>query len=227
MATVAADDGRKTGKGPSWNDAQNLALSKDAFISCSSPKDGASMTSSRLGKRIRASFIKDMTMPSDAGTDGRKGGLLDERRWDGRRFEAWLKQWNKMKRECTKFYSAYKRVTAIELTGSPSKQDIDRCATAMYNDGSSVSSHLYDFIRNADHRIRKPFNFTNAYGFLSSKTTLLDAAPQGPSSGVEVENRKKRSNGRKAAKADKKNKLINETELKESASVMAQSVSKM
>jgi hypothetical protein len=35
----------------------------------------------------------------------------------------------------------------MELTWAPTKEDIDRCALALYNLGAGVTSHLYDVIR--------------------------------------------------------------------------------
>ncbi|PXF49801.1 hypothetical protein BWQ96_00453 [Gracilariopsis chorda] len=54
----------------------------------------------------------------------------------------------KMRKECSSFHTAIKRVEAVDLTGSPKSQDLERCASAFYNLGSGVTLHLYDIIRN-------------------------------------------------------------------------------
>lgn len=203
---VMMQDEKKTGKGLSWNDTENLALSKAAFIACTSPINGASMTAARLGRHILSDFISDQAKPRNACTGGRDGGLLDERRWDGRTSDACLKQWNKIKRECTKYHAAYRRVSGMELTGCPSDSDIRRCATAIYNEGSSMLSHLYDVIRNPDYRIGKSFSFPDSYSFLASKTSLLDAV-EVQDNGEDGENgtpeKKRRPIGNKLAKRRK------------------------
>ena len=53
---------------------------------------------------------------------------MDERRWDSRSPDSCLKQWIKMRKECSSFHSAVKRIEAVELTGSPTAQDLERCA---------------------------------------------------------------------------------------------------
>lgn len=122
---MAIDDEAKkaTGKGLEWSDIENLSLSKASFIACTNPINGANMSASTLGRRIRAEFIKDTEKPENALGDGRNSRNLDERRWDGRSADARFQQWQKIKRECTKFHSCMKRISSMELIGSPSLED--------------------------------------------------------------------------------------------------------
>lgn len=40
------------------------------------------------------------------------------------------------------------RLDAMELTGNPKAEDLDRCAHLLYADGGTSTSCLYDCIRN-------------------------------------------------------------------------------
>ena len=73
------------------------------------------------------------------------------------------------------------RVENAELSGGPNSEDLFRCAVALYNDGSSVTSHFYDIIANPNYRIGPPFPFHECYDFLSTYTHRLgsDASADG------------------------------------------------
>lgn len=110
------------------------------------------MKTSVLSQAIRDEFLKNNTRPGEACTAGRSGGVLDERRWDGRSADSCLKKWNIMRNECSAYRSAQKQIEAVELT-SPTVQYVERCVLAFYNNGSDVTSHLYDIIRNPKYVI--------------------------------------------------------------------------
>jgi hypothetical protein len=65
----------------------------------------------------------------------------------------------------------------MDLTGSPTGDDIKRCATNLYNNGSAMASHVYDIINNSEYRIGSPFPFFECYEWLSNNSCVLDSLP--------------------------------------------------
>jgi hypothetical protein len=55
--------------------------------------------------------------------------------------------WMKIKAACVEFHACSERIRRVELTWTPTKEDIARCALALYNLGTGVTSRLYDVIR--------------------------------------------------------------------------------
>jgi hypothetical protein len=96
---------------------------------------------------MRAEFVRDPLRPAKACTQDGTVGALDRRRWDGRTGVSCGKQWTKSKAACVKFHECVERIRRMELTWAPTKQDIARCAPALYNLGAGVTSRLYDVIR--------------------------------------------------------------------------------
>ncbi|PXF42052.1 hypothetical protein BWQ96_08220 [Gracilariopsis chorda] len=194
------------------------------------------MKTAELACTIRESFLEDYTRPKDACRGGKRGGVLDELHWDGRKAESCLKQWKKMRKECSSFHSAMKRVEAVELTGSWTSQYLDRCATAFHNLGGRVTSHLYDITCNPKYVIGKPFAYPDVYTFLSEKTIILDNCGQTENAlddGLDVHEVEQRSQpkGNNAAKdetrkATKRKKAGMDDGMEKSAADMAASVSK-
>ena len=89
------------------------------------------MKTADLARAVPKDFLEDNTRPDYAFTGGRRGEVLDERRWDGRSVNSCLKQWNKMRNDCSAFHSSIKRIETVDLTGSPTELDIERCAVAL------------------------------------------------------------------------------------------------
>lgn len=208
MATVTVEEettSRKgrAGKGLGWCSEELLALAKGVYIASTCPVKGSGMKSIVFATEIRKRFLEDTSRPEDACTAGRSGGPLDQRRWDGRSSDSCLKQWSKMKKECSAFHAAVKRVEALDLTGSPSENDLYRCAVGLYNLGGKVMSHLYDIIRNPDYVIGKAFPFPDVYRFLDSRTTMLVACGVDEAPVQDDGDKGGRPMGRKAAKKKK------------------------
>jgi hypothetical protein len=57
------------------------------------------------------------------------------------------KHWTKIKAACVKVHAFGVRIRRMELTWVPTKEDIARCALALYKLGAGVTSCLYDVIR--------------------------------------------------------------------------------
>jgi hypothetical protein len=57
------------------------------------------------------------------------------------------KQRTKIKAAYVKFHACGERIRRMELTWAPTKEDIARCALALYNLGAGVASRLYGVIR--------------------------------------------------------------------------------
>ena len=106
MATISDMDGTvsvsgkkgRGGKGLAWSNAELLALAKGAHLASTSSIMGAGMKTADLARAVRKEFLVDNTRPDDVCTGGRRGGVLDERRWDGRSADSRLKQWNRMRK---------------------------------------------------------------------------------------------------------------------------------
>lgn len=194
-ASKMVDAATGKGKGLSWEERENIALARSAAAVCSDPATGSGMTSAEMGRRIRSHLLNDKARPDDACTT-RDKGLLDSRRWDGRSAAACHKQWDNLRRECTRFKGSLQRVKNMQLTGNPTDDDLFRCASLLFSDGSKAVSHLYDCIRNPDYHISKPFKHAKTFLFLDSHSTLLDAG------GIMEEDRKRASRpiGTKKAK---------------------------
>lgn len=111
-----------------------------------------------------------------------------------------MKQWARVRRECSKFKSVRDRISAMQLTGNPSDDDLDRYAQLVFSEGGTVTSHLYDCIRNPHYIISKPFPFVDAYKHLDLHTTLLVANEGNKEEGEKAE----RPDGVKASKKNKK-----------------------
>lgn len=169
------DSSAGKGKGLSWEDLENIALARSAAAVSSDPATGSGMTSAEMGRRIRSHFLNDKSRPTDA-CSTRDKGPLDSRRWDGRSAAACHKQWDNLRRECTKFKGCMQRVKNMKLTGNPTEEDLFRCASLLFSDGGKSVSHLYDCIRNPAYHISKPFKHEGTFYFLDTHSSLLDAS---------------------------------------------------
>lgn len=176
-ATLESPDKKGNGKGLAWNDQEQLALARAATIACQDPTVGAQMSMTQLGRKIRASFIKDEARPAQACTTTKDGGAFDQRRWDGRSAEACLKMWKRLRKACTKFKAIYTRIENLQLTGNPTEEELWRCASLEFSEGTQMLGHLYDCVRNPRYLIRKPFSFGHAYVFLDKCTKFISAGP--------------------------------------------------
>lgn len=203
------DDGKKktVGKSLSWLDDELLALSKSAAVVLVDPTVGSQMSKAEMGRRLRTQFIKSALRPSKACTD-KNGGELDTRRWDGRSADACRKMWEKVRKDCQKYYGAQKKVYAAKLTGNPSPEQLDRCVQLVYLKGSEAMSHLYDCVRNPKYFMGTPFQMHSACDFLSGNTRLLDAENDNgmmrAADGTDV--RRDRPDGLKKARKEKEEK---------------------
>jgi hypothetical protein len=74
----------------------------------------------------------------------------------------------------TKMYSVVKRIDAIELTGGQTADELWRCALAVYNEGSSMMSPLYDISNNPKYKVVPEFPFRTSYDHLAKRTTIFD-----------------------------------------------------
>lgn len=174
VAPCGTEGKKALGKGIFWNVAELLALSHSAATVCMAPCTGANMSKAEMGRRIRSAFIASDLRPAQACTK-KNSGDYDQRRWDVRSADACNKMWARMLQECTKFHAKKKQVLGIQWTGNPMVKYVELCAQVLYSDGSAAVGHLYDVIRNEQYLIRKIFLFMNAYKFLESYTTLIQA----------------------------------------------------
>ena len=202
-ATACAGITKGPGKGLSWNDVENLALVKAASIVCSNPAVGSGMTAAEMNRKIRSEFIQNPMKPKEACTSNDKGPF-DSRRWDGRSAVACGRQWETLRRECTRFKGCHDRIKNMKVTGNPTEEDLFRCASLIYSDGGKSISHVYDCVRNPHYHISKPFKLDKPYHFLSTETKILDAS----SARVEVDEKVERPMGTKAAKKQKDQKKL-------------------
>jgi hypothetical protein len=65
----------------------------------------------------------------------------------------------------------------MSLTGNPTSDEIKRCATNFYNNGSAMASHIYDIINNSEYRIGSPLPFIECYEWLSNNSSVQDCGP--------------------------------------------------
>jgi hypothetical protein len=153
---------------------ENLALCYAEAVVGGNPELGAAMKQSVYYRRMRATFLDSPNRPSRTAYES-TGCDLDSRRWGGRSAESCGKQWAKIKTSCVKFHSCIERLKGMDLTGSPTGDDIKRCATNLYNNGSAMASHVYDIINNSEYRIGSPFPFFECYEWLSKNSCVWTA----------------------------------------------------
>jgi hypothetical protein len=87
---------------------------------------------------------------------------------------SWLKQYQKIKADCCGFYAASKRIEAMELTGSPSEEQLSRCTLAIYNCWPKMTSRVYDIINNPIYIIGKVFPYPLCCDWLRRYTSFLE-----------------------------------------------------
>jgi hypothetical protein len=143
----SAEAQRGRGKGLGWSDDENLALCRAAAGVSQDTVRGAGMRQAQYARRIRAEFIRDTLRPVKTCPQDGTGGALDRRRWDGRTGVSCGKQWTKIEAACLNFHACGERIRRMEITWAPTKEDIARCALALYNLGAGVTLRLYDVIR--------------------------------------------------------------------------------
>jgi hypothetical protein len=165
---------RGKGKGLAWSDIENLALCDGHQQVSERAEIGAGMRKAEFHRRLQARLRASSHRPVDACTLEGTGCPLDKRRWEGRSPESVGKQWDKIKSACTKMYSVVKRIDRMELTGGQTADDLWRCALAVYNEGSSMMSHLYDISNNPKYKVGPEFPFRTSYDHLAKRTTILD-----------------------------------------------------
>ena len=86
----------------------------------------------------------------------------------------------KFKGACVLFATLMKRPENMELTGGPTKEDLLRIATCMYNDkikGRSTpamaTSQIYSIIQTPNYRTRDPFPYMDCYDHLRAVNSLI------------------------------------------------------
>ncbi|PXF40199.1 hypothetical protein BWQ96_10089 [Gracilariopsis chorda] len=184
MATIDEEPGStgKRGQGLGWSSVELLALTKVAYIATIIPIKGSGIKTAEFVRSICEGFLQDHTGPTDDCNGGKRGGVFDECHWDRRNPDSRLHQWTNICKGCSCFHSAMKRVKAVEavdavqLTGSPTSQDLEHSATGFYNLIGEVTPYVYDIIRNPKYVIRKPFAYPDVHTFLSERTTILDSS---------------------------------------------------
>ena len=165
------------GRGLSWLNDEVTALIVQGYIISSDPAVGAGQTVEKYAERMWAAFIEKA--PVDAClTD-------DHRRWAARPAMACLKKYKLVVRTCAKMFESRKRVDAMKLTGSPTEEDINRVALALFNDALPVGDKelVYSILSTPRFNVGKTFEYQDQYEFLVKHTTLLDAgiSPGSPS----------------------------------------------
>lgn len=156
---ITLSKGKKgAGKGFSWNEDEQLALSRAAAIACADPAIGSQMSHTQLGGKIISCFSKEMARPLDDCTASKDWGDQDGRRWDGRSADECLKMWTRIKREYIKFKKIWERILQLSLTGDPTDTEINRCASLEFSEGKQMKIHLYDCINNETLRHQKAFS---------------------------------------------------------------------
>jgi hypothetical protein len=137
---------------------------------------GANQSASTLGRRILPEFLKDGACPGRAECVETDKSNLDARRWHGLSAVATWAAWNrKVRSPCLRLRAVYRRIHTAQLTGGLyTDEAMRRLATAMYNsvEGANLA-HAYDILRNDKYVIGPCFSVTDAYEFLSTKTSLL------------------------------------------------------
>jgi hypothetical protein len=91
------------------------------------------------------------------------------------------------------------RVRRLEPTGGPSNEDLMRCAVAFYNEGSRITSRIYDIIINPANSIGPQFPYRSCYDWLSFHRSVLEARGAGES---DAELQKRRFENEKACDDD-------------------------
>lgn len=177
MPDIKAEDevNRKAGgKGLGWSAAEMLALARAVVTTRATATASGGMTAPRFRREVRAAFLRDELRPAGACGEGRTGGPLDVRRWDGRSVAACFKRWLKLRTSCAAFRDAVRAVHSANLEPTPCERDIERCATYVYNGGSATPSLLADVVRTPKYPIGKPFPYIEVFRFLSAHPNMLD-----------------------------------------------------
>jgi hypothetical protein len=132
----AESEGRvRRGRGLSWTPAENLALAKAVHAVSNDAVHGANQSAAVFGRCVKAEFSRNRH-------DEAIGIDADRRRWKGREDRACLSQWTKMKAALVGAQGVLAAVGAMQLTASPTEDDLRRVSISLWNEAHKKESHL-------------------------------------------------------------------------------------
>jgi hypothetical protein len=151
---------RSAGRAPAWQVEEDIAIVAAVTSLPGASVDGANMKVEDWARKVRDEFIRKATV------------LPKERTWSERPAAACTKRWALIYRSCLKFESCMGTVRAMELTGSPTDEELRRVGVGIYN-GAVKPSHAYDVIRNPAYVVGDDFPFQDCHAWLKSQSDWL------------------------------------------------------
>ena len=153
---------RKMGRGFNWSAEEEVAACRAALSVSECAVVGANQRHLSFEERGHKEFLS--LVPASASKEGRE-------RWLSRSQRAVLKQWKAIRASCIKFYSKMEIVTAAELSGEPTTEDLWRVALMLYNK-MGLLSQAYETMNDPNFDIGPAFPHKAAYNYLKSTGIL-------------------------------------------------------
>jgi hypothetical protein len=151
---------KSAGRAPAWQVEEDVAIVAAVVNLPGASVDGANMKADDWARKVREEFIRKSPVHPK------------ERTWGDRPAAACTKRWALIYRACLKFESCMETVRAMELTGFPTDEELQRVAVGIYN-GAVKPSHAYDVIRNPGYVVGDDFPFTYCHAWLKSHSDWL------------------------------------------------------
>jgi hypothetical protein len=152
-----------------------MALVVQAYDAGGDPVVGSGQTAEKYAERIRDAFARKE--PADACMKRGTRCARDNRRWQGRPPMSCLKKYKEVVSTCTKLRDKRKQVDAMELTGGPTEDELDRVALALFNGAVKIADRqlIYAITTTPGYYIGNDFCYQDQYEFLVTRTTVLEA----------------------------------------------------
>jgi hypothetical protein len=152
-----------------------MALVVQAYDVGGDPVVGSGQTAEKYAERIRDAFARKA--PADACMKRGTRCARDNRRWQGRPPMSCLKKYKEVVSTCTKLRDKRKQVDAMELTGGPTEDELDRVALALFNRAVKIGDRqlIYAITTTPGYYIGNDFCYQDQYEFLVTRTTVLEA----------------------------------------------------
>jgi hypothetical protein len=151
---------RSAGRAPAWQVEEDIAIVAAVTNLPGASVDGANMKAEDWALKVRTEFIRKAPV------------LPKERTWSERPAAACTKRWALIYRSCLKLESCMETVRAMELTGTPTDEELWRLGVGIYN-GTVKPSHAYDVIRNPAYVVGDEFPFRDCHAWLKSHSDWL------------------------------------------------------
>lgn len=146
------NDSINMGSNRGWVSAETVAACR-AFLSASQdPRRGTGKKKDLLVKKCHKRYVELM--------NGIKSTNKDVN-YPDRSGEAVIQRYKKAKAECIKFDSIVSQIKSRSPTGSPTDEDIDRAALAIYNEEATISQS-YTYLSNRTQDVGDHFPFADA-----------------------------------------------------------------